>query len=414
MSNIKTGKNIISLKTLLATWSVSAVTSLPGLAVSPILGHLDRIFPDASDSDLQMLTSLPSILIIPFILLSGHLGTRKNKLTLLAVGLTTFILSGIGYFFVQSINDLLFVSLILGVGVGLIIPLSTGLINDLFAGQYRVRQFGISSFITNLTLVLATALTGWLAQYNWHYPFIVYLIPALPLSLLYFLSDHYLHKKKNTFQNRDPGREQPAASKINEETLNSSLLFIMIIYFLATTVVLVIPYNLPFLLQQHHYRSDISGVFISVFFIAMMLPGLIIKKLTKWLSKQLIALCFAGITCGLAMLILIHHWLLLSASVAIAGFCYGIIQPFLYEKTAAASAKGQGTFSLSMMMSMNYTAVALAPWLYNMLPLLIEHVIAHSFAHWNSITISFWMASITALMVSTVSALLCKLRVFRL
>ena len=66
---IQTGRGTIPLITLIAIWSISALTSLPGLAVSPILGDLTKIFPKATDLDIQMLTSLPSLLIIPFILL---------------------------------------------------------------------------------------------------------------------------------------------------------------------------------------------------------------------------------------------------------------------------------------------------------------------------------------------------------
>ena len=46
---IQTGRGTISLITLIAIWSVSALTSLPGLAVSPILGDLTKIFPEATD-----------------------------------------------------------------------------------------------------------------------------------------------------------------------------------------------------------------------------------------------------------------------------------------------------------------------------------------------------------------------------
>ena len=63
---INTGRGTIPLITLVGIWSVSALTSLPGLAVSPILGQLTTIFPHATELDIQMLTSLPSLLIIPF------------------------------------------------------------------------------------------------------------------------------------------------------------------------------------------------------------------------------------------------------------------------------------------------------------------------------------------------------------
>ena len=180
---ISTGKGTISLPVLLAIWSVSAVTSLPGLAVSPILGDLNTIFPSASDLEIQMLTSLPSLLIIPFVLLSGKLSVGRDKLRILVVGLVIFLLSGIACLFIRNITALILVSCILGIGAGMVIPLSTGLVVAYFTGEYRVRQLGYSSSINNLTLVLATALSGYLANIDWHLSFLVYTLPAVSLVL---------------------------------------------------------------------------------------------------------------------------------------------------------------------------------------------------------------------------------------
>ena len=41
---VQTGKGTIPWMTVLAVWSVSAVVSLPGLAISPILGDLNKVF----------------------------------------------------------------------------------------------------------------------------------------------------------------------------------------------------------------------------------------------------------------------------------------------------------------------------------------------------------------------------------
>ena len=69
---INTGKGTMPLMALVAVWSVSAIVSLPGLAISPILEKLDTIFPYASELEVEMLESLPSLTIIPFMLLSGR------------------------------------------------------------------------------------------------------------------------------------------------------------------------------------------------------------------------------------------------------------------------------------------------------------------------------------------------------
>ena len=51
---VQTGKGTIPWMTVLAVWSVSAVVSLPGLAISPILGDLNKVFPHATDLEIQI------------------------------------------------------------------------------------------------------------------------------------------------------------------------------------------------------------------------------------------------------------------------------------------------------------------------------------------------------------------------
>ena len=103
-----------------------------------------------------MLSSLPSLLIIPFIILSGKLTEKVNNIWLLQIGLSIFAVSGVLYLLSTKMWQLIAVSALLGVGSGLIVPLSTGLISRFFVGAYRTMQFGLSSAITNVALVLAT------------------------------------------------------------------------------------------------------------------------------------------------------------------------------------------------------------------------------------------------------------------
>ena len=50
---IQTGQGTIPLITLIGIFSISALNALPGLAVSPILGDLNKIFPSATDLEIQ-------------------------------------------------------------------------------------------------------------------------------------------------------------------------------------------------------------------------------------------------------------------------------------------------------------------------------------------------------------------------
>ena len=181
---IPTGKGTITLPALLAIWSVSLVVNLPGLAVSPMLGNLDRIFPHASDLEIQLLTVLPNLLIIPFVLFSGKLSESRDKVRIVITGLSIYLAAGVLYFFADNMVELILISCVLGCGCGLVIPLAAGMIADTFVGRYRMQQLGIKSGISNMALVLATFVVGWLNKGNWHLPFLVYLIPAIPLALM--------------------------------------------------------------------------------------------------------------------------------------------------------------------------------------------------------------------------------------
>ena len=59
----------------------------------------------------------------------------------------------------------------------------------------------------------------------------------------------------------------------------------MLLYFFATYAVLVISFNLPFLIQQYKLTSSASGVMISLFFLAIMLPGLAVDRVIALLGK---------------------------------------------------------------------------------------------------------------------------------
>ena len=271
---IRTGKGPIPLSALLAIWSVSAVASLPGLAVSPILGDMNRIFPHATDLEIQMLTSLPSLLVIPFVLLSGKISERRNKFTLLATGLALFFLSGVACLFAGSMTELIVISSLLGVGAGMVIPLSTGLVVDYFTGDYRVRQLGYSSAINNLTLVLATALAGYLANIEWHLPFLVYTLPGISFAAVFLLR-------------RTPAAaEPPQSDQLKHTSIDwRKLAGVMALYFAITFLVLTVTYYISFLVEARGLKDSLSGVLISLFFLAIMLPGFLLRRTIQLLRQ---------------------------------------------------------------------------------------------------------------------------------
>ena len=360
---INTGQGTIPLITLIGIWSVSALTSLPGLAVSPILGELSTIFPHATELDIQMLTSLPSLLIIPFVLLAGKLAEKRDFIRLLRVGLWLFAASGVLYLFSSRMWQLMAVSALLGIVAGLIIPLSTGLISRYFTGEYRVRQFGYSSAITNMTLVVATAVTGYLAEVHWRLPFAVYLLPLISLVLsAYLKKDAASVTIKQAAAIIPPIQSTPVISGKYGIHIRH-LVQLMLFYGLVTYVVLAVTFNLPFLMEAHHFSSGNSGLMISLFFLAIMAPGFMLDSLVKLLGNKTKLYSLLAIAIGLLLIwISPTEWLIVPGCILV-GLGYGIIQPLIYDKTVDTAIPQKTTLALAFVMVMNYLAILLSPFI---------------------------------------------------
>ena len=359
---IYTGKGYISLLALLAIWSVSAVTSLPGLAISPILEDLSRIFPNASELEVQMLTSLPSLLIIPFVLIAGWLSERGESLRPLAIGLAIFFASGVVCIFAKDIRLLIIAGCIMGAGAGIAVPYSTGLVVKYFTGDSRVRQLGISSAVNNLSLVLATAIVGWIATRDWHLAFTVYLLPAISLILLLAL------------RNAEAAPEPKESDQLRQSKIQwARLTGLSVLYFVITFTTLVITFYLSFLLEKYRFPQEFSSIMISLFFLSIMLPGIAINSIIRRVRSMTIFLSLCLIVIGLLLVGTIPDIPLMTLGVILTGVGYGVLQPIIYDKTAIIAPPQSATKALSVVMTVNYVAVVVCPFVIDFLTKIFQH-----------------------------------------
>lgn len=383
---IDTGKGKIPLIALVAIWSVSAIVSLPGLAISPILDDMQSIFPHASELEVQMLESLPSLLIIPFMLLAGRWAVRENKMTLLVVGTAIFLLSGVWCTTSQTLVELIIASTLVGVGAGMIIPLSTGLIVDYFTGDKRVKQLGISSAVNNLTLVIATSAVGYLADVEWHLAFVVYLLPAVTLLLIPALS-------------RTKPQPEPKSGAQNRQTkLNVKIIVgLVLFYFAITYTSLIVTYNTSYVASLAGMRSSEAGVIISLFFLAIMAPGFMLNRIIAIFGRAVNLWSLMAMCIGLLLMSMPHpSAIALTLGAILTGLGYGVMQPIIYDKAATNAPPHLSTLALAIVMTTNYLAILVAPFMIDGIDHLF-HATSHTFAYlFNSIIILI-LAIVTAL-----------------
>lgn len=342
------------LFTLVAILSLSLVVNLPGLAISPMLGSLSKIFPGTGSLEQQLLTMLPNLLIIPCLLLSGWLARRKHKIGYVVASLVLYIACGVSYMLAATMAELIVISCLLGVTAGILIPFSTGLLADTFAGRYRMQQMGLQSGISNLSVVVATFAVGFLSHGNWHLPFIVYLMPVIPLALSAGL------RGIPTSDYAAPAAV--ASTPHNGKIIIPRMLGISAAYFFTTYATVIITYFCPFLIEKEHWSPEITGTVTSIYFLFIFLPGFILPQILKTTRGMTIVAAAAMITAGLALFSFVRTEWAMMAGAALMGAGYGIHQPIIYNKAPeAVSDPSMNTMSLSLVLVANYAAISAAP-----------------------------------------------------
>lgn len=383
---VDTGKGRISLIALVAIWSVSAIVSLPGLAISPILDDMQSIFPHASELEVQMLESLPSLMIIPFMLLAGRWAVRGNKIRLLVVGTSIFLASGVGCTLSRTLVELIITSTLVGIGAGIIIPLSTGLIVDYFTGDKRVKQLGVSSAVNNLTLVVATSAVGYLADVEWHLAFVVYLLPVVTLLLIPAIS------------RTTPAPEPKTGAQNRQTTLNRGVIVgLVLFYFAITYTSLIVTYNTSYVASLAGMKSSEAGVVISLFFLAIMAPGFMLNRIIAIFGRAVNLWSLVAMGIGLLLMSLPHPSSLgLTMGAILTGLGYGVMQPIIYDKAATNAPPHLSTLALAIVMTTNYFAILVAPFMIDGIDHLF-HATGHTFAYLFNGIVVLCLAIITAI-----------------
>jgi MFS family permease len=172
-----------SLKVALLSMSL---LNMAGTAVSPTLASIAKAFPDISPETIQMLFALPGLVMIPFTLISGALGSRISKKFLVLLGMAIFAVGGVAPVFLDSFTLILVSRVVFGAGLGLLYPFTAGFLADFFQGPELQSIMGTQAAMINVGGILAGVVPGVLAAIDWHQAFWYHAIAIIVLLLVMF------------------------------------------------------------------------------------------------------------------------------------------------------------------------------------------------------------------------------------
>lgn len=210
--------------------SMSLLTVMAGAAIAPALGVIKGHFTSAPELLVQFIVSIPALFIIItnlfFLNISRHYGTRAIAL----FGLVLYVASGAGCFLANDIYVVLTLRALLGVSVGLIMPLSTGLLAYYYPPEQQAHLMGLSAAMNQMGGVVATLLAGLLSAIGWRWAFLVYLLGLIAVIMVaVYLPDDHLgsaNKRGIPFQPRQLLKFHPSVN---------GMLLLMMIFFIYPT-----------------------------------------------------------------------------------------------------------------------------------------------------------------------------------
>ena len=339
----------VSKKVTATILSMSLLTVMAGATIAPALGIIKAHFSQANDLLVQLIVSMPALLIIVtnffFLAISRRLRTRAIATT----GLLLYVIAGAGCFFVDDIYVLLVMRALLGISVGLIMPLSTGLLAYYFPPEEQARLMGLSAAMNQMGGVVATLLAGLLATIQWNYAFLVYLMGLIAVVMVWlWLPDEQLgsaNKRGIPFLPRQLLKFHPSVI---------GMLLLMMIFF-------IFPTNFAIIARQQTTLSTeaitmiMVGLDVVAFFVGLVFGSLMhaFRQSIKYFAPLFFLLGYG------AYLIPSFTTILLGS--AFIGIANGVGVPYLNTIASIKGGKNSATTVMPLLSAALYLGQFLSP-----------------------------------------------------
>jgi EmrB/QacA subfamily drug resistance transporter len=170
-------------------WWMLGVTCLSVIVVNLDLTILNIALPSisaalhAGTGDLQWLVDAYSLVFAGVMLPAGMAGDRLGRKRLLLAGLAVFLVASLWCALSVSAGELIAARAVMGLGAGIVFPLSLAVVSAAFGDEDRPTAIGILTTGVALALPLGPVLGGLLLQhFSWHSVFWIN-VPAACLAL---------------------------------------------------------------------------------------------------------------------------------------------------------------------------------------------------------------------------------------
>ena len=317
---------------------------MAGAAIAPALGVISAHFAGQSPLLIQLIVSLPALFIILTNLVFPLLCRIMKTRTLALAGLLLYVIAGAGAFFVDNIWVLLVFRALMGVSVGMIMPLSTGLLAYYFPPEEQAGLMGLSAAMNQMGGMVATFLAGFLAGISWNYAFLVYLLGVIAMILVVaFLPNERLAGRG--------GLSLQLLKRFHPSVVGMFL--VMVLFF-------IYPTNFALTASTSLSEMGVTLVMVGLDVIAF-LVGLVFGAMMKRFASQMKYAAPLGFMAGYLCLAYGSELAWLLAGSAIIGIANGIGVPYLNTIGSVKAGKEAATTVMPLLSAALYLGQFLSP-----------------------------------------------------
>jgi MFS family permease len=329
---------------------------LGATALSPALANISTVFKDASAQTIMLLVTLPSITLVFGSLVFSKLSDYLSRRGLFSLGVVLFLIGGLTPYFMNDLTMILVMRAILGLGIGLLFPLSTVLITDFFEGSERGTVMGLQSIFINIGGIVFPLLGGLLCATGWQNTFLAYLVGIVLFLFVYT----YLPEPAKVIQVLEQG------GLAEKAPIPWKVYFVEFVYFIYSILYFAFFINIAIQVVGENLGNAASAGFaVTVYTIGGLLTGLIFGKIARILKGMTIPVGWVVTGIGMAIISGVYDFNLILVGCFVGGIGFTIVCPAVFNELSIISPPSRVAFTIAIACVLNGMGQFVVPFVFD-------------------------------------------------
>lgn len=308
------------------------------LSISPALPLIEKGVTKSSAVNTELLVTIPALFMAIMVFASSFISRKIGIKNMTIVGLGIVLCSSLLSARITSMDILLRMRGVLGVGLGMVNFSAIELININYCGDEKAYVMGVRSAVESLGQSILAIGAGKIIRFGWNKVFLIYLA-GIPILILFIKA--FTNQKLKNYQ-----KEQKIIYKISRKDV--ALTFLTLFLLIAHTGLIVRLSNIIIIrnLGSISDASMIQGAMTLIGMISGCCFGIIFKKV----SHYLFPLSLFGMGIVHYLIYLSSNIFIVTIAMLLAGALFCILISYIFNMICEVSYDGAESFSSALIL----------------------------------------------------------------